>query len=135
PYRNEPNVGYVHILGVHQDYHRGGYGRDLLKAALARSVALGHQQLNLHTWSGNERAIPLYQRSGYFWAPESAVQMENYLPTIFRLEPARRLFRDGLDWYADLKRVQLGTLEPDAETYEYLWERDGRRLAVATGRR
>jgi GNAT superfamily N-acetyltransferase len=135
PYRNDADVGYVHILGVHQDYHGGGFGRDLLKAALAKSVALGHRQLTLHTWPGNARAIPLYQRSGYFWEPDSSVHMHNYLPTIFRLDPARRLFAGGLDWYADFKRVQLGALEPDAETYEYLWERDGRRLRVAIDRR
>src|SRR5215207_7265001 len=38
-YAPEPETGYVHVLGVHQDHHGRGLGRDLLKAALARTVA------------------------------------------------------------------------------------------------
>src|SRR5438067_929814 len=104
PYGPRPETGYVHVLGVHQDHHGQGYGRDLLKAALARSVALGHKQLNLHTWAGNQKAVPLYKRSGYFWAPETTVLMENHLPTIFRLPDARRFFAEA-DWYRDFRRA------------------------------
>jgi GNAT superfamily N-acetyltransferase len=134
PYGPQPETGYVHILGVHQDYHGHGYGRDLLKAALARTVALGHRQLNLHTWPGNQKAVPLYKRSGYFWAPDTTVRMENYLPTIFKLPDARRFFAEA-DWYRDFRRPSAGALRQDDELYRYEWERDGRRLAVTIDRR
>ena len=132
-----PSTAYIALLSAHPGYHGRGVGRDLLKVALERTVALGYNRLDLNTWAGNTKAVPLYKKSGYFWAPETSVRMENYLPLIFRLEPAREFFRHA-DWYRDYKR-ELGLEEDDQkigklQVYTYLWERDGRHLKVVIDR-
>ncbi|TAK20445.1 MAG: GNAT family N-acetyltransferase [Chloroflexota bacterium] len=133
----DADTAYVGVLSAHPRWHGTGVGRDLLKAALARTVELGFARLDLHTWPGNAKAIPLYKKSGYFWIPGDTVHMENYLPSIFRLDAARRFFRMA-DWYRDLRR-DLAPREDDAEidglgVYVYHWEKDGRRLTITIDR-
>jgi GNAT superfamily N-acetyltransferase len=134
----EAETAYVGVLSAHPDWHGKGVGRDLLKAALARTVALGYSRLDLHTWPGNMKAVPLYKKSGYVWVPDTSVKMENYLPQIFRLGPAQSYFRQA-DWYADFKR-DLTPREDEEKrgrlgVYTYRWERDGRRLEVVIDRK
>ncbi|MHA1556750.1 MAG: COG1470 family protein, partial [Candidatus Heimdallarchaeota archaeon] len=71
--------------------------------------------------------MPLYKKTGYFWAPESSVYMENYLPGIFR----RKLFQSYIEkfsWYETFKRAL--DLAPDVElidgmsVYNYYFEAD-----------
>ncbi len=137
-YAGEVNTAYVGTLSAHPDWHGQGIGRDLLWAALRRTVELGYARLDLNTWAGNLKAVPLYKKSGYFWAPDTSVKMENYLPLIFRLPPAQAFFRQA-DWYRDFRRDL--SLAPDeekrgkAEVYTYAWEHDGRRLKVVIDRR
>jgi hypothetical protein len=131
-------AAYVGVLSAHPDWHGRGIGRDLLKAALERTVALGYSRLDLHTWAGNLKAVPLYKKSGYFWAPETSVRMENYLPLVFRLAPAQVFFQ-AADWYRDFRRDL--SLKPDEErrgkleVYSYTWEHGARRLQVVIDRR
>ncbi len=137
-YTAEAGAAYVGTLSVHPAFQGQGIGRDLLKVALERTVALGYTRLDLNTWAGNLKAVPLYKKSGYFWVPETSVKMENYLPLIFRLGPAQAFFREA-DWYRDLVRdlsvrpdeERLGKLE----VYTYLWQHHGRRLKVVIDRR
>src|SRR5204863_8162004 len=132
-YTSEVTTAYVGVLSAHPAWHGKGIGRDLLKAALERTVALGYDRLDLNTWAGNLKAVPLYKKSGYFWVPDTTVKMENYLPLIFRLPAAQKFFRHA-DWYRDFQR-ELALQEDDEKVgklgvYSYLWERDGRRLKV-----
>ncbi|MFL6180515.1 MAG: GNAT family N-acetyltransferase, partial [Actinomycetes bacterium] len=137
-YTSEANTAYVGTLSAHPAWHGQGFGRDLLKAALERSVALGYDRLDLNTWAGNLKAVPLYKKSGYFWVPDTTVKMENYLPLIFRLQAAQDFF-SHVDWYRDFQR-DLSLREDDEKAgklgvYTYLWERDGRRLKVVIDRK
>jgi GNAT superfamily N-acetyltransferase len=102
-YPAEANTAYVGTLSAHPEWHGTGVGRDLLKASLERTIALGYTRLDLNTWAGNMKAVPLYKKSGYFWVPETSVKMENYLPQIFRLRAAQAFFQEA-DWYRDLRR-------------------------------
>ena len=137
-YASEANTAYVGTLSAHPQWHGKGVGRDLLKASLERTVALGYSRLDLNTWAGNLKAVPLYKKSGYFWVPDTQVKMENYLPLIFRLPAAQAFFRHA-DWYGDFQRDL--SLREDGEklgklgVYTYAWERDGRRLKVVIDRR
>ena len=137
-YTGELDTAYVGILSAHPAWHGQGVGRDLLRLALERTVQLGYSRLDLNTWAGNLKAVPLYKKSGYFWVPDTTVKMENYLPLIFRLPAAQRFF-ERADWYADLKRDL--SVRPDderrgsAQVYSYRWERDGRALTVVIDRR
>src|SRR5829696_7793570 len=137
-YTGEVDTAYVGTLSAHPEWHGRGVGRDLLRAALERTVALGYSRLDLNTWAGNLKAVPLYKKSGYFWVPDTTVKMENYLPLIFRLPAAREFFATA-DWYRDFKR-ELSLRQDDEkrgaiEVYTYRWERDGRRLEVVIDRR
>jgi GNAT superfamily N-acetyltransferase len=137
-YTGEANTAYVALLSAHPAWHGKGVGRDLLRAALERTVALGYTRLDLNTWAGNLKAVPLYKKSGYFWVPDTTVKMENYLPLIFRLPAAQDFFRTA-DWYRDFKR-DLTVRQDDekrgvAEVFTYEWEHDGRRLRVVIDRR
>ena len=134
---NEASASYVGTLSAHPDWHGRGIGRDLLKAALVRTVALGYSRVDLNTWAGNLKAVPLYKKSGYFWVPETSVRMENFLPLIFRLAPAQDFFAHA-DWYRDFRRDLA--LAPDEEkrgtlqVYTYAWEAGERRLKVTVDR-
>jgi len=137
-YTGEGDTAYVGMLSAHPAWHGKGVGRDLLHAALGRTVQLGYSRLDLNTWAGNLKAVPLYKKSGYFWVPDTTVKMENYLPLIFRLPPAQAFFGTA-DWYADFKR-DLSVRQDDekrgnAQVYTYTWERAGKRLSVVVDRR
>ena len=153
PFWQSTKTAYVGLLNAHPAYHGQGFGRDLLRAALARAVALGYDQLDLHTWAGNLKAVPLYKKMGYFWVPDTSVHMECYLPAIFRQDYVRDFFglstlglgstgsgrveADSIlppDWYQCFQRDL--TVRPDEWTeegmrvYPYEFERAGRRLRV-----
>lgn len=131
------SAAYVGTLSAHPEWHGKGIGRDLLKAALARTVALGYSRLDLNTWAGNLKAVPLYKKCGYFWVPDTSVRMENYLPLIFRLAPVRAFFQHA-DWYRDFQRDLSVTPDEEkqgqVEVYTYAWEHLGQRLRVVVDR-
>ncbi|MDQ3699725.1 MAG: GNAT family N-acetyltransferase [Chloroflexota bacterium] len=131
------SAAYVGTLSAHPEWHGKGIGRDLLKASLARTVAQGYTRLDLNTWAGNLKAVPLYKKSGYFWVPDTSVRMENYLPLIFRLGPAQDFFRHA-DWYRDFRRDLSVTPDEEkqgqTEVFTYAWEHLGQRLRVVVDR-
>ncbi|HEY8741873.1 MAG TPA: GNAT family N-acetyltransferase [Chloroflexota bacterium] len=127
-------AGYVGLLNAATRFHGRGHGRDLLKAALQRCLDLGYRRVDLHTWQGNMKAVPLYKKSGYFWVPESSVHMENYLPLLLRI-PALADFWAQADWYQTQVR-QLAVQEDlflDGKMRVYPYEfRSGNRFVKAT---
>ncbi|MBI2939294.1 MAG: GNAT family N-acetyltransferase [Chloroflexi bacterium] len=134
---SEPQHAYIHVLNVVPEYHGQGIGRDLLRAAFDRAMALGFRRLDLHTWSGNRGAIPLYKRMGFFWTPGTRVKMQNYLPTVLRSHLVEA-FLAGADWYRAL-RQPTELVEDDHQldgrpVYAYVFERDQRRLRIVVDR-
>jgi ribosomal protein S18 acetylase RimI-like enzyme len=105
-------AGYVGLLNVATAFQGRGHGRDLLKAALQHCISLGYGRLDLHTWPGNMKAVPLYKKSGYVWVPESEVHMENYLPLLLGL-PVLADFWAEADWY----RAQVRDLSVKEDLY------------------
>jgi len=119
-YPGEPGVaGYVGLLNAATAFHGRGHGRDLLKAALVRSIEQGYRRLDLHTWAGNMKAVPLYKKSGYFWVPDTRVHMENYLPLLLGT-PALTDFWTEADWYTTMVR--------EIQVQEDLFVRDGMKV-------
>ena len=103
-YPDEPGLaGYVGLLNAATAFHGRGHGRDLLRAALQRGMELGYRRIDLHTWQGNMRAVPLYKKSGYYWVPDSSVHMENYLPLLLH-QPLLADFWAEADWYRAMLR-------------------------------
>ncbi len=138
---NETNGAYVGLLTADPDYHGRGYGKAVLHQAIERVYQQGIPRVDLHTWAGNMKAVPLYKKSGFMWTPEGnqwgGVFMQNFTPGARRYPVAQEYFRKH-DWYATLKRDL--SLVPDehkrgkVKAYEYIWEEDGDRLRMVFDR-
>ena len=134
-YASEPSAAYVALLNCHPRYWKHGFGRELLKRSVARSTELGYKRLDLHTWPGNLRAVPLYKKTGFFWQPETQVHMLNFLPQIL---PLAVDFFEGDDWYPYYQR-ELAVHEDDIawngmRVYPYSFARNGRTLKAIIDR-
>lgn len=121
------NVSYIPLLNAHPDYHGHKIGKKVLLAALDVSIKRGFDRLDLHTWPGNVKAVPLYKKAGFFWVPETEVYMQNFMPLVFQNPIARRYF-DKHNWYAtqvrDLSTIQDRMSWRDRDAFLYEW-RDG----------
>ncbi len=101
-FMNEESA-YVGLLGVDPAYQGQGFGKALLIEAAETAAVAGKRRLDLHTWGGNLKAMPLYKRVGYNWVPGTRVLMESHIPSILNCE----LFQDFFEkyyWYDSLKR-------------------------------
>lgn len=137
---NETKRAYVPLLTADPDYHGKGYGKAVLLRAVERVHELGIERVDLHTWPGNTKAVPLYKKCGFMWSPDSGpwgVHMQNFTPGA-RHNPIAQQFFQRHDWYRTLKRDL--SLAPDehrrgkARVYEYQWEEDGERLRMVYDR-
>ena len=96
-------------------FQKLGLARRMLVRAVEYSRDWGAQRLDLHTWTGNLKAVPLYKKCGFFWEPETSVHMLNFMPAILKLSAAQPFFAHH-DWYTTLQR-QLSQSE-DSEQWE-----------------
>ncbi len=115
PYGGEIDASYVDLVNVTPDMHGMGVGKALLLDAVNRSVDFGMNRIDLHTWSANMKAVPLYKKTGFFWVPETRVYMQNYIPYLLGRDEFLK-FLDGEDWYKCFHRALL--VEPDVEKTE-----------------
>jgi ribosomal protein S18 acetylase RimI-like enzyme len=130
---------YVGLLTADPAYHGRGFGKAVLLSAVERAYERGIDRVDLHTWPGNLKAVPLYKKSGFMWSPDSewGVYMQNFTPAARRQPIAREFFRKH-DWYRTIQRDL--SLAPDenkrgkVRVYEYLWEEDGERLRMVYDR-
>ncbi len=134
----DPNAGYVGLLGVDPAYQGRGYGKALLIEATETFARMGLYRLDLHTWGGNLKAVPLYKRMGFNWVPKSSVLMESYIPGIITCDLFKEFF-NRYYWYDSMSRVI--TQAPDDLTengigvYEYRFEgKNGDALRVLIDR-
>jgi len=125
----DTDVLYVGFLNVIPTHHGKGYGRDLLKACVKKATALKCKRLDLHTWAGNMKAVPVYKKTGFFWVPKTTVHMKNFLPLILNMDAAKPYFEDH-DWYKTFKR-ELKVEEDDFDSvFPHVWEENGDVLSV-----
>ena len=138
PHWRDADAAYVSILGV----IARAQGKKVGKRLLLRAVELAHEKglkrLDLHTWSGNLNAVPLYKKVGMFWVPETSVYMQDYMPGLLQVPLARAWFDRHPDWYGCFQR-ELAQ-DPDKHTvegmelYEYVFEEDDDRLVAEMDR-
>ena len=115
---------FIPHLNCHPAYHGKKYGKSVLRAAVERACREGYRKVDLYTWPGNMRAVPLYKKMGFMWRPDSSVQMENFTPAARRHPLGVRYFGRH-DWY----ETQVRSLELEEDlvkrgeirVYEYLW--------------
>ncbi len=94
PHPSEKGVGYIALLNVRPQYFRQGVGRALLEKAIHETAAIGCPRVDLHTWSGNCRALPLYKELGFVWIKDgNSTRLENYLPLLLNFPPLKPYFK------------------------------------------
>ncbi len=122
----DPDACYVALLNVHPEARGRGFGKRLLLRAIELARERGFNRLDLHTWSGNARAIGLYKRTGFFWVPGTSVYMQNYVPLLLRVLGR---YLEGVDWYSAFsRRIEVEEdreLWRGREVFTYTWRLDG----------
>lgn len=58
-------VGWIKSLAVHPDFQGKGFGKILLKIAIDQLSKKGAQEVKLHVISSNQKAVHLYENSGF----------------------------------------------------------------------
>jgi len=91
---------YIGLLGVNPQYQGQGYGKAMLIEAAQAAADAGKRRVDLHTWGGNLKAMPLYKR--YNWVPGTRVLMESHIPGIIGAEMFTEFF-ERYDWYDSFK--------------------------------
>lgn len=126
-YRMDEGALYVPLLNVRPDYHGRKVGRNLIKSAVRKTVEMGWPRLDLFTWAGNTKAVPMYKKCGFFWEKkDDSVHLMNFIPTVLQTEALAPYFEE-LDWYADSTRKPV--IEPDGrrergfDFFDYTWQK------------
>ncbi|MGM1044991.1 MAG: GNAT family N-acetyltransferase [Bacillota bacterium] len=126
-YRQDEGALYVPLLNVRPDYHGNKVGRNLILNAVRKTVEAGWPRLDLFTWAGNTKAVPMYKKCGFFWEKnEDYVHLMNFIPTVLQTEALAPYFEE-LDWYADSTRelpIQPdGRRERGFDFFDYTWQK------------
>lgn len=133
-YKEDAGALYVPLLNVRPDYHGKKIGKMLLLHALNTATELKWPRLDLYTWAGNLKAVPLYKRCGFFWEDnDQYTHLMNFIPTV-RNDEVMNHYLKNMDWYADLKRnLEIkpdGVLEKGFTHYEYVWQKETETVVV-----
>ncbi len=133
----DPEASYVGLLGVNPTYQKRGFGKAMLIEAAETSANAGKRRVDLHTWGGNLKAMPLYKRVGYNWVPETRVLMESHIPGILNAELFSEFFNRH-DWYdsfeRDIKQEPDNLEEDGIGVFKYHFVSDGDTLNVVVDR-
>ncbi len=133
-YRDDEGALYIPLLNVRDDYHGKKIGKKLLLTAIKKTIELGWPRLDLYTWPGNTKAVPLYKKCGFFWEErDDTTHLMNFIPTVLGTEAVKNFFVDA-DWYEHSSRIievkPDGKVENDFHYYEYTWEKPGSSLRI-----
>jgi ribosomal protein S18 acetylase RimI-like enzyme len=135
PHYEDSEAAYIGVFGVHPDYLGKKHGKALILRALQIAAQNNLRRVDLDTWAGNLRAVPLYKKCGMFWLPETSVRMQDYIPGIENF-PLAKQFLTKHDWYSVQKRklelvpdqIKLG--EMDVFRYEFSRDEDALKVWV-----
>ncbi|WLR54396.1 GNAT family N-acetyltransferase [Mesobacillus subterraneus] len=125
-YKEDTGSLYIPLLNVRTDYHGYKIGKKLLLQALEKTVELGWPRLDLYTWAGNTKAVPLYKKCGFFWEDrDDSTHLMNFIPQVVNTPLLKPVF-EKIDWYGDSTRLievkPDGTKENGFTFYEYSWQ-------------
>ncbi len=134
----DPEAAYVGTLGVNPKYQGQGFGKAMLIEAAETAARLGKRRIDLNTWPGNIKAMPLYKRVGYNWVPRTRVLMESYIPGILNFPVFAEFFR-RYDWYdvftREISQVMDDSEEDGLGVYKYSFKgQNGDELDVTVDR-
>ncbi|HUT21132.1 MAG TPA: GNAT family N-acetyltransferase, partial [Anaerolineae bacterium] len=138
PHWRDKHAAYVSVLGVVPRVKGQKYGKRMLLRAIEIAGERGISRVDLHTWSGNLNAMPLYKKVGMFWVPETNVYMQDYVPGLLRMSLASEWFERHPDWYAcfrrELEQAPDKHVIDGMELYRYTFEANGDRLVAEVDR-
>ncbi|MEM2142310.1 MAG: GNAT family N-acetyltransferase [Candidatus Thorarchaeota archaeon] len=137
----DTDAAYIGVLGVSPEALNKRVGKRLLLRAIEVALERGYGRVDLNTWAGNLRAVPLYKRVGMMWNPEGmGVTMEDYVPAILA-HPLCRGFFSGTspdEWYSllrrEIKQAPDDLTVDGMRVYEYRFERGDDTLTVRVDR-
>ncbi|WP_342431774.1 GNAT family N-acetyltransferase [Neobacillus sp. FSL H8-0543] len=133
-YREDGGALYIPLLNVRSDYHGQKIGKLLVLKALERVTELNWPRLDLYTWAGNTKAVPLYKKCGFFWEDrDDTTHLMNFMPTVLNTEAVMDYF-SNVNWYeASTRVVEVspdGRKDNDFTYYEYTWDSNGNQLRM-----
>lgn len=138
-YREDTGALYIGLLNVDPGYHGQKIGKLLVLESINKTIELRWPRLDLYTWTGNTKAVPLYKKCGFFWEDrDDTTHLMNFIPTVLSTEAIQEFFREA-DWYQDCTRQIV--VEPDGrkdngyDYFEYEWKHNENELRVEFERR
>jgi GNAT superfamily N-acetyltransferase len=138
PHYRDAHAAYISLLGVRPQVLGKKFGKHLLLRALEIAAEKGIHRVDLHTWSGNLKAMPLYKKVGLFWVPDTGVYMQDYIPGLLQIPLAREWFAAHPDWYKtfnrELQQAPDKTIVEGMELYCYTFESGEDRLSAEVDR-
>ena len=134
---DEDDVAHVHLLNVAPQFQGKGLARRFLTYFVRRAAERNAKRIQLYTWSGNIKAVPLYKKCGFCWQPNTAVYMPNFVPRVLNM-PALAGFFEAHDWYPALDRP-LDQVPDDQQwegmdVYTYRFAGGGREIIARADR-
>ena len=133
-FSEEKDTLYIHLVNVHPDYQGKGIGKAFVLMCVEETMKLGFPRLDLYTWPGNVKAVPLYKKCGFFWVFNPLrTHFCNFIPEIANHGLTKDWFQK-LDWVRDNQRKIATT--PDGkqlgefEYFSYIWQNHETRLEV-----
>ncbi len=129
---------YIAMLNCRPDWFGRKVGKALVKRSVERTVELGWSRLDLYTWPGNTKAMPLYKKCGFFFEnKDGSTHLMNFIPHVLHQELFEDFFTEA-DWYADsVREIDIdpdGRKENTFELYDYHWEQGERYLKLSYSR-
>jgi ribosomal protein S18 acetylase RimI-like enzyme len=124
-YKDDFGSLYIPLLNVRPDYQGQKIGKKLVLRALEKTVELGWSRLDLYTWAGNTKAVPLYKKCGFFWEErDDSTHLMNFIPLVMKTPLLKPVF-NKMDWYESSERVievkPDGMKENGFTFFEYKW--------------
>ncbi len=129
PHWRDKDAAYVGLIGVIQEAKGKKFGKRLLLRSIERAIEDDIERVDLHTWSGNLKAIPLYKKIGMIWVPDTSVYMQDYIPLLHKNEFTKDWFDVHEDWYhyqiRELKQEPNDMTVDGMKIYRYRFEDEG----------
>jgi len=130
-YSGDENTLFIDKVSVDPVFHGQGIGKMLILKCVERTAELGYPRLDLFTWTGNSKAIPMYKKCGFFWEKMDTYpcHLMNFIPSVLNCELIHEHL-ENFDWYED--SIRLINMEIDGdycngfEYYQYKWQKDGK---------
>ena len=133
PHYEDGEAAYIGLFGVHPEYLGKKHGKTLILKSLQIAADKNLKRVDLDTWAGNLRAVPLYKKVGLFWIPDTSVEMQDYIPGILSFSLSKEFFEKH-DWYSSqIRKLELVPDEfrlDEMEVFPYEFASDGDHLKV-----